>query len=339
MSLRAIRSSVILTGVIVGACGGGPDAPSPIPNPHPPGPAVFETPVRVVSAFSQDVGVPQVLVTVGDGSEQQTDAAGVSTIRVGSASTASVRLRHSAFLERETYVRVPDDRGVNLSLIPTTHDPDAFEEFSPRLTGLRRWTRNPRLLVLTHAVDFAGATDGFREYPVIDRLISPAQRECLSAGIAASLGEMSGGHLTWESIEVATVEPGTRFRTDGTPEGTIVVLPSVSLGSPGRGIGYTDANPFVISRGAVWLSADLLNFCVTALLYRHELGHALGYQHVTRTLSIMGLGLAPPTDFDRRSIAILFQRPPGNRSPDRDPMGISVNLTTHSARVNAEPLH
>jgi hypothetical protein len=211
-----------------------------------------------------------VTLTVANGLEQQTDAAGMSVIRAQSPATLSLRLLHPAFLERETSVRIPDDRPVDLSLIPSTHDLTAFEEFSPRTAGLQRWTRNPRLLVLTHAVDYGGATSGFREYPVIDRPISSTQ----------------------------------------------------------------------LSRGAVWLSAETLNFCVTSLLYLHELGHALGYLHVTRTLSIMSPGGLPSTltDFDRNSIEILFQRRPGNRLPDRDPSGVSVNVAGSAARHDVEPM-
>jgi hypothetical protein len=56
------------------------------------------------------------------------------------------------------------------------------------------------------------------------------------------------------------------------------------------------------------------------LLRIHELGHALGWQHVTSRTSIMNPAIGPePTDFDRAGAVIAFQRPPGNRSPDTDP--------------------
>ena len=335
---RAVRNWVTLTGLtLVSACGPTPDGPSPIPGPNPR--PVFQTTVRVVSALSEQVGLPQVALTVANGVQQQTDDAGLSVIRAESPATVPLRLLHPAFLERETAVRIPDDRTIDLSLIPSTHDLIAFEEFSPRTAGLRRWTRNPRLLVLTHAVDFSRATLGFLEYPVIDRPISRAQLDCLAAGVGDALREMSGGHLSWDSVDFGEVEPGTTFRTDATPEGTIVVLPSVSLGAGGRGIGYVGSEPFVLSRGAVWMSADFMNYCLISVLYRHELGHALGYQHVTRTVSIMSTGLpAGLTDFDRDSIAILFQRRPGNFYPDRDPSGVSLNVVGTAARHGIEPL-
>jgi hypothetical protein len=56
------------------------------------------------------------------------------------------------------------------------------------------------------------------------------------------------------------------------------------------------------------------------LLRIHELGHALGYKHVTARPSIMNPSLGVDvTEFDRHGAAIAFQRPPGNRAPDTDP--------------------
>ena len=56
------------------------------------------------------------------------------------------------------------------------------------------------------------------------------------------------------------------------------------------------------------------------LLRLHELGHALGYQHVKSRTSIMNPAVgSEPTEFDRSGAIIAFQRPPGNRSPDLDP--------------------
>src|SRR5262245_56849978 len=124
MRLRVIRNSVILTGLtVVGACGGGPPAPSPM---------VFETTVRIVSTLTPQIGLSQVAVTGANGLEQRSDAAGLSVIRAQSQGTVSLRLVHPAFVELETGVRIPDDRMVDLSLIPSTHDLAAFEEFSPR---------------------------------------------------------------------------------------------------------------------------------------------------------------------------------------------------------------
>jgi hypothetical protein len=58
----------------------------------------------------------------------------------------------------------------------------------------------------------------------------------------------------------------------------------------------------------------------------HELGHALGYDHVTSRQSVMNsTPTVEPTPFDRQAAAIVFDRPPGNRAPDVDPTRVSAN--------------
>ena len=64
-------------------------------------------------------------------------------------------------------------------------------------------------------------------------------------------------------------------------------------------------------------------------LRSHELGHALGYAHVSGRESVMNAsGSTEPTPFDRDATRIAFQRKPGSRSPDVDPdPGRSVQRT------------
>ena len=63
------------------------------------------------------------------------------------------------------------------------------------------------------------------------------------------------------------------------------------------------------------------------LLRIHELGHALGYQHVESRSSIMNPSIGPePTEFDRAGAVIAFSRPVGNRSPDVDPSSTVLAL-------------
>jgi hypothetical protein len=68
------------------------------------------------------------------------------------------------------------------------------------------------------------------------------------------------------------------------------------------------------------------------LLRIHELGHALGYRHVTSRTSIMNPSIGPePTDFDGAGAVLAFQRPVGNRSPDVDPSSSSRTFATTGA--------
>jgi len=74
------------------------------------------------------------------------------------------------------------------------------------------------------------------------------------------------------------------------------------------------------------------------LLRIHELGHALGYNHVTRRPSIMNAMIGTePTDFDRAAALVAFQRPTGNQSPDVDPDAVRA-LSAGGAAEWSDPI-
>nr|MBP6716260.1 hypothetical protein [Acidobacteriota bacterium] len=61
-------------------------------------------------------------------------------------------------------------------------------------------------------------------------------------------------------------------------------------------------------------------------LRTHELGHALGYNHVFALDSVMNTSARiEPNTFDLSATRLAFLRQPGNRAPDIDPSGFSVN--------------
>jgi len=69
-------------------------------------------------------------------------------------------------------------------------------------------------------------------------------------------------------------------------------------------------------------------------LHVHELGHALGYNHVQARVSVMNaVPIQGPMDFDRDAARIAFERMPGNRSPDVDPQSFvaGAGMSTRSA--------
>lgn len=86
-----------------------------------------------------------------------------------------------------------------------------------------------------------------------------------------------------------------------------------------------------IRAGIIMLDAD---FDSSGSVYRrslrvHELGHALGYNHVNARESVMNSSArTEPNDFDRNGARIAFLRPPGNRAPDSDPDQFTINIRT-----------
>ena len=63
-----------------------------------------------------------------------------------------------------------------------------------------------------------------------------------------------------------------------------------------------------IASGAIVLDSDYDRTSdLRRLLRTHELGHALGYNHVQSRASIMNPSIGPePTDFDRMAVQIAF---------------------------------
>jgi hypothetical protein len=135
--------------------------------------------------------------------------------------------------------------------------------------------------------------------------------------------------MTFKNVDVLSLPSGSRFSIPGTTEGTIVLVVAHGLLANGRASAFAGVQPNVLVRGVVWISADNLPLCgsTAARVYPHELGHALGYQHVTLEPSVMS-GISPTsalTEFDREAIRIVYQRPPGNRTPDIDPPTYVIN--------------
>jgi len=75
-------------------------------------------------------------------------------------------------------------------------------------------------------------------------------------------------------------------------------------------------------------------------LRTHELGHALGYQHVIAQPSVMNANArTEPNAFDRNGAKLAFQRPPLNRTPDIDPDPFTPNLRAATQIIWHKGIH
>src|SRR5262245_51659069 len=322
MKRTPILVAIMIAGVISGCGKVDPASPSgvqtsPVDDTHATGQVVgIEDPVS---------GISDVVIT-GVGSGARTDARGFFTI-AASNSTYSLLLTHPSFVERRTAASLPAS-GLHVSMIPAAFDRAAFAEFAPRTTtsGLRRWTANPSLTVLTNVVNY----DGVAYDPLVtDRQVPEADFRCMLDGVQRAIAPMSDNVLAFKKTDLLSLPAGSRFSMTSTSEGTIVLAVAHGLLANGRGSAFAGAQPTVLLRGVVWISADNLPLCgsVAARVFPHELGHALGYEHVTLAASVMS-GIQPTsalTAFDRDAIRIIYQRPPGNRAPDIDPPAYVVN--------------
>jgi len=163
--------------------------------------------------------------------------------------------------------------------------------------------------------------------------------EHLTEGLSLLTGQR---FANFSSIVIERPSPGDRVSTLRT--GAIVVgrYRGVQTLSSTVGLGRwsTSGNSPEVIGGAIYLDYNFdRDESARRLLRIHELGHALGYLHVTRRVSIMNPAIGPsPTEFDRNAAMIAFERMPGNQSPDDDMTEAPRSPGGIGGRVSSRPI-
>jgi hypothetical protein len=256
---------------------------------------------------------------------------------VGTAGTYAASLRGGLFVDRETTVAAPAGRA-RLSLIPSSFDLQAFDQMYRTSHGqLQRWVSQPALVLVATVMNYRGANGD--EYAATREQMTDDEVAQMLAHLTEGLTMLTGG--TYSSFATVEIErPGSDARVRMSREGKIVVGRFNNIVAFASTIGYgswAERPDGSIAGGALFLDSDFDRTDGRRRLLRmHELGHALGYQHVTSRPSIMNPSVgAEPSDVDRAGAVIAFQRPPGNKSPDVDP---SSSATRTSMSVGG-PAH
>jgi hypothetical protein len=150
------------------------------------------------------------------------------------------------------------------------------------------------------------------DYPATSEVLTDAEVEALVADLTAGLSLLTGG--MFERFSAITREPlsaGALTRVT-RPNGIVVgryrgvqnQLKTIGLG------GRASQPDGTITAAAILLDAEFDRTSATRRLLRmHELGHALGYNHVQSRVSIMNPHIGPePTEFDRRAALVAFRK-------------------------------
>jgi len=311
------------------ACGGstssGPVAPTPAP------PAVTTTTVsgRAVDVFST---APLAAVTV-----RLQNSVAATTVPDGSftISTASgqyaVVLTGTDIVERQTGMRVPGPEAL-VTLIPTAFDLAAFDQMCRAGAGpLRRWDTAPKLVVIDAVLQFTSVTDS--AYTATAERLSPSERDGMVADLTWGLPQVTGETFrAFSAVTIESPEAGAQVPFF-TREGTIVAARLLGLHAASGYLGYGRwaSRSDVVVAGAIMVDRnyDAAAGMNLRALRVHEMGHALGYDHVamaTRVSFMNNSGVILPNAFDRDATRLAFLRPPGNLSPDLDPVPFSANF-------------
>ncbi len=303
------------------ACGGSSSNPA-----APETPRVLQG--QTVSAIDGSAtGV--VTVQIGTHFAVQTDNAGNFQVDVGSPGTYPAVVTGASVVERHTAVNGPSTERTRIGIIPASYDLQAFNEmFRSANNRLQRWTTEPSLVIVASVMKY---TNGGEQYSATSEQMTDDEVSALVSDLRNALALLTAG--TFKTFANVTIErPTDGDQVSVRRPGQIVIGRYTGITTLAHTIGYgswAEQPDGTVTGGSVWLDRDFdRDDSRRSLLRTHELGHALGYNHVTARTSIMNPAIGPePSDFDRAGAAIAFQRPVGNVSPDTDP---SVTARTFS---------
>jgi hypothetical protein len=171
------------------------------------------------------------------------------------------------------------------------------------------WARAPELVLLTSVMQYQA--DESNTYAATSEQLAEAEADQLIHDLTAALAVLSGGVFTeFSGVQREFVAAG------GTAQvlrpGKIVVGrfrgvkdAAHAIGRGGRKVNASGT----ITSGAMLLDADYDRASNQRRLLRtHELGHALGYNHVAARESVMNDRIgADLTDFDRKAAIVAFR--------------------------------
>jgi hypothetical protein len=278
---------------------------------------------------------PSVSVQIGTKPSVTTDGSGFFQVDVDGPGTYRAVIRGGSIVERETRVTGPTSERLRVSLIPGSFDMTAFEQmFRASHSRLQRWTSRPSLVVLSSIMEYRTGSDD--QYAATADQLTEDEISQLVTHLTEGLALLTGNTYTsFASVDIERPAVGARVNT--LRNGRIVVGRYNGIQTIENTIGFgqwAEMPDGTIVGGASYLDRQFdRNDSRRRLLRIHELGHALGYDHVETRASIMNPAIGPdPTDFDRAGAMIAFQRPVGNRAPDVDPSSGTLGIVTGGFR-------
>ena len=278
-------------------------------------------------------------VTVRIGGVGEATSGSDGTFSLAAADPQSLRdvtVTSSAIVTRTTTLRVPGP-AATLTLIPSSLDLAAFNQMFRGSGGeLHRWVSAPNLVIERRVLRFTSV--GAPDYVGTSASLSDAEVTALIADLEWALAQLTANTFT----RFANVRIDSAAEAATVPvshPGAIHVARHEGL-TPGTGFwGYTRWSWNGLGEMQAGIVLLDQNFELSGSQFRrslraHELGHALGYQHVTTRDSVMqSHARFEPTPFDRDGARIAFLRMPRNRAPDTDPTDFVGNLRALASQI------
>lgn len=188
-------------------------------------------------------------------------------------------------------------------------DTAAIRELLEGTSGRREmWATVPELVILSSVMEYR-ATDMQNGYVATAETLTSAEIAVLTSDLSAALSVLTGGRVSaFASVRVESIAPGETARV--LRRGQVVVgrFDGVKATTGTLGFGGRTARNGAITSAVVVLDRDFDRMSDQRRLLRtHELGHALGYNHVESRRSVMNPRVGPElTAFDRIAIERAF---------------------------------
>lgn len=219
---------------------------------------------------------------------------------------------HGAASSRIMFEHAVDSRADSLSpLLASPVEAKALDEMLRGSKGqVQRWAASPELVVLGSVMEYRGGDRA--DYLATAETLTEAEIDQMVDDLTAALALLTGNAfgefsaVTRERPVAGSVTRVTRPNQIivGRYQGVRTQLNTIGLG------GRASRSDGTITAAAILLDEEFdRTNTARRLLRTHELGHALGYNHVQSRISIMNPRIGPePTDFDRKAALIAFQK-------------------------------
>jgi hypothetical protein len=303
------------------------------PDPAPTAPSAPSVPTNHVVDALSGAGLPNITVLLDDGTELITAPdGGFDFASTEAAGLHGVTISGSGAVIRQTHLRVPASN-LSLNVFPASLDLTAFDQMIRGSAGrLQRWLTAPPLVLVTSTLTLSDVNQN--SYTATADQMSSAEADRIVADLQFALPQLSGNHFSdFSSISRETPASGSLVNVSRT--GQIVAARYTGLRTKTGFVGYGrwawDSSGDIVA-GIIFydLDYDRSNPSTLRALHAHELGHALGYNHVTARTSVMNpTPIVDPVAFDRDATTLAFLRTPGNTTPDNDVSSYSTNAVGH----------
>jgi hypothetical protein len=276
-------------------------------------------------------------VDVGELSGVDADGNGLFSIPASQTGVVSFMARADGYFAHETHARTGSPSPIAIELIPQGRkfDLDFFDHVFRHLgeNGTHIWNAEPTFEILTEVFDCVDheVSDACDVFEATDEA-APGQFVSLASEVvAADAPRYTGGSVLGSDVVETPVAAGTQItRSEAWVRNRVRILIA--------------RLPDDYSWTTWWYYRDTPNLYSALVVinkehkalrgvYSHELAHTLGYDHplggdAVPIPSIMRYGHGPdPEPNDILHGAILYRRPAGSRTPDRDPDDFLANAS------------